>query len=84
MTRLTAEEVIERYCNLRHHVLVNVFENGLAVADCFCHRRNPASEFYDYGAVDLFIRAAVLEKIAEVKGRRRMGRLQRAASRRLP
>jgi hypothetical protein len=79
----TGDDFIERYCNLRHHVLKNVFQYNTP-ADCLCRLRNTALSFRDSGEVDRFIRAAVLEKIAEVKGRRRMGKRQRVALRKLP
>lgn len=83
MTGRTIEDIVEGYCNLRHHVLKNVF-NFEFPTDCVCRRRNTDLAFRDSGDVDRFIRAAVLEKIAEVKGRRRMGKRARVALRRLP
>lgn len=61
------EDVIEDLCRLRSLVNREVFGHQRA-ADCVCHKAPLKPEhFRDDGRVVAWIRAAVVEKIAEVK-----------------
>lgn len=64
------KETIRQMCALRHLVLEHVFKYEYP-ADCFCDQKNPNLEYYDTGVIAKFIRAAVVEKIADTKQRRR-------------